>query len=224
MTKNVLSKQTLIDILQQPLPGIVAHKGMWVEDETSRFETHNMADRAKYSAVTLLLYPMQDDIHFLLMQRVNSKGVHSRQISLPGGKQEPSESLLQTAIRELQEETDIQLAPEDYIGQLSPLYVPPSNFLIYPYVAYLPQKPQWKANPQEADMLFSVSVHTFLQAATCTSFVANAYIQKQLVKAEVPAFCLNNKMVWGATAMILNEFKTLMINWKTEIDKQKLEV
>ncbi len=210
MVKNVFSKQVFADILRQPLPGMVAHKGMWVQDETSRFESHNMVARAKHSAVTLLLYPEQDDIYFLLMQRVNSKGVHSGQVSLPGGKKEPSESLLQTAMREMQEETNIQLAPEDYVGQLSPLYVPPSNFLIYPYVAYLPQKPQWKANPQEVDMLFSASLHTFLQPDTCTSFVANAYVHKQLVEAEVPAFCLNNKMVWGATAMILNEFKVLV--------------
>ncbi len=210
MTQNVFSKQALTDILKQPLPGMAAHKGMWVEDETSRFEAHNMVDRAKRSAVTLLLYPVQDDMHFLLMQRVSSKGVHSGQISLPGGKQEPSENLLQTAMRELQEETNIHLESEDYIGRLSPLYVPPSNFLIYPYVAYLPQKPQWEANPQEVDMLFSASLHTFLQPDTCTSFVAKAYVHKQLVEAEVPAFCLNNKMVWGATAMILNEFKVII--------------
>lgn len=205
----MLNKPQIKAILTQERPGIEAHKQMWTPKHKERFDHSKIAPNAKNSAVSLLLFPQENELHFLLMQRVVNQSVHSGQIALPGGKQEPKESLLETAIRELEEETAIHLHQNDYIGKLSELYVPPSNYMMYPFVAYLTHTPTWQANPCEAERLFSCPITHLLNTNNLSSF-STTHGAKIV---HYPAFLLNNKIVWGATAMILNEFKLLLIRY-----------
>lgn len=157
------------------------------------------------AAVLLLFYPYQNNAYFILIQRPKYKGNHSGQIALPGGKREQNDrSIRQTALREAEEETNINQNKVDIVGELTPLYIPPSNFMVTPIVGISQTRPDFNPDDREVDEIIEVSVDDLL-------------LDNNLKKKEInldnggvlntPYFDLNSKVVWGATAMILNEIK-----------------
>lgn len=207
----MLSKEEIGEAMMGKLPGSLSHRKMWIDDEDLRFVNKNLHVGAKKSAVTILLYPSQGHLSFLLMQRVAYSGVHSAQFSLPGGKQEDGETAQQAAMREMEEETGVVLRAADYVAELSPLYVPPSNFMIYPFVAYINKVPVFTPNPEEVAKLFTVPLNQLLKKSALVQLKTQVWHKNKTFETSVPAFYLNNNKVWGATAMILNEFKDLII-------------
>ncbi len=104
---------------------------------------------ARQAGVLVLLYPADDGLAFALIQRtLNPHDVHSGQISLPGGSQEPGETPVQAALREAQEELGIH-EPVEILGSLTCLYIPPSDFEVRPTVGYIPHYPAWMPDPSE---------------------------------------------------------------------------
>jgi len=162
---------------------------------------------AKESSVLLLLFPNQEDsdLNILFTLRSNNLKSHSGQISFPGGRKEKNETLLETALRETREEIGIDTSDIQVLGKLSTLYVPPSNAVIHPFVAYIDSLPETKPNHNEVVEVFPVSLNYFLE---------NRY-EKQIwdyngYKMDVPLWNVHNTTpLWGATAMILMEFLTL---------------
>ncbi|MDX1904889.1 MAG: CoA pyrophosphatase [Thermonemataceae bacterium] len=156
------------------------------------------------SGVLLLLYPEQDEWVVPLIQRPSTeKGVHSGQVAFPGGKKDETDNnLIHTALREAEEEIGLDTSKIKIIGQLSPLYVFASNFMIYPTLAYTLEKPKLQANPEEVAEIFTASVSQLKNPQT----IKNTLIETKNMRFETPYFDVKGKIIWGATAMVLSEF------------------
>lgn len=164
--------------------------------------------RIKYSAVLLLLFPFKSEIATVLIHRTKYNGAHSNEISLPGGKYEKSDiNYRQTAIRETKEELGIPPKDIHIIRPLSNIYIPVSNFQITPFIGYMNATPEIIPQEREVADYFALPLKELMKVNS---------IQKRKVQAskqsimKVPCFVFENHIIWGATAMILNEFRYLI--------------
>ena len=171
-------------------------------------ESMKSANRA---GVMALFYPDKDQqTKIVLILRNTYKGVHSAQISFPGGKFEPKDvSLKKTAIRETSEEIGIPEHNIEVVRQLTEVYIPPSNFYVQPFLGIIKQTPTFIKQEDEVEEVIEVSLQHFLKDETVISTVVNTSYK---VEGEVPAYQLNRHIVWGATAMMLSEIKDLLKN------------
>src|ERR1035437_769022 len=128
--------ENLKEVLQMPLPGKDAQNIMASEYYLERKINLQNLSGQKQSAVCLLFYEKNNVPHFLLIKRPDTHRYHAGQIAFPGGSCEPNETYEQTALRELAEETGIEISPSTILGRLTPMYIPVSNFYIQPIVAY----------------------------------------------------------------------------------------
>ena len=155
----------------------------------------------------ILLYEEEGQIKFPLIKRAEYNGAHSGQISLPGGKAEPGEDAIQTALRECEEEIGIPASSIDVIGRLSEFYVIPSNFLVTPVVGTLNTKPLYNPDPYEVFKVIEADLNELIRE--------DAIRVKEILAAghyrmNAPHFEIENEVVWGATAMMLNELRTVV--------------
>lgn len=164
----------------------------------------------KKASVIALFYPNKnDETCFLLTLRADYNGVHAAQISFPGGKFEKNDgSLKNTALRETYEEVGISISNISIFKKMTDVFIPPSNFLVTPFLGYLEQPPSFKKN-HEVEELITITVKDLL----CDSSISTSTLSTSYAKnSKVPCFILNNYVVWGATAMMLNEIKELLKN------------
>jgi 8-oxo-dGTP pyrophosphatase MutT (NUDIX family) len=203
-----MSNWTLEDIytaLQKPLPGLAAQIKLAPEYRVESLRVTPPAD-ARPAGVLILLYPYEGVWHFPLMKRTEDGLVHSGQISLPGGSQEAGESLQETALREACEEVGAACTDVEVLGQLSPIYIPPSNFLVTPTVGYADQRPNFQCDPREVAELIEVPLSTLFDREV----VKREPWTLRGATVEVPFYQIGPHKVWGATAMILSEFSLLL--------------
>jgi len=190
--------------LNNALPGWEAQKQMSSVRSGAESIFGSTAQRAIDSSVLLFLYPRNKKTHLVFIKRAAYKGVHSQQISFPGGRNESTDSsLLDTAIRESQEE--IGLKPKDLtiLGKLTELYIPPSNFMVYPFVGYSNTVPRFKADPIEVDSILEFSLDDLLKPENKQESYFDIPGRKHI---SARCFNISGSIIWGATAMILNEF------------------
>lgn len=164
---------------------------------------------AKQAAVLSLFYPNEfNQTHLILILRKTYKGVHSAQVGFPGGKVEHEDKDLKfTALRETKEEVGVPEHQVQVLKQLTPMYIPPSNFTVHPFLGITESTPQFTKQDEEVEDLIEVPLSHFLEASSViTTSVATSY----KVEVQVPAFKLNDHVVWGATAMMLSEVKDLL--------------
>ena len=167
------------------------------------------AKTAKKAGVMALFYPnTKGETYFVLILRKTYKGVHSAQVGFPGGRYEKEDKDLKvTALRETREEVGVPESIMSVIKTMSPLYIPPSNFIVHPYIAVSESTPNFIKQDEEVEAIIEVSLLDFLDKAnTITARVPTSFG----VEADVPAFKLNDHIVWGATAMMLGEIKDLL--------------
>src|SRR5688572_3947948 len=129
--QTVFTIEMIQEALVKPLPGVKAQKRMAPQPVTGKKNRWDIPEDCRQASVLLLLYPYscdQPDFYLALTRRPEYPGAHSGQISLPGGRREEPESLLETALRETAEEIGVLPETVAIVGQLSPLYTPPSNF------------------------------------------------------------------------------------------------
>ena len=192
--------------LAKPLPGNEAHQIMRataIGNLRPKFD-HLLPPRP--GSVLILFYEDDQRIYFPLIRRQEYVGAHSGQISLPGGKSEPGEDSIQTALREAEEEIGVSRELPQVIGMLSNFLVVPSNFLIRPVIATISTKPVFKKDPYEvADIL-----HGTLDALIDEKAVYHEEILVGEYKMMAPHFKVNGAIVWGATAMMLNELRVIL--------------
>jgi len=209
MNFSDFGKQVL-KIKNLPLPGEPSHYLMEPELRKEWRNAHDpMLLKPKMAAVFALFYPDKDGgTKLLLILRVSYKGVHSNQIGFPGGKVEAQDrDLLHTALRETYEEVGVPPDDVHLLKQLTRLYIPPSNFLVQPFMGMVEQPPIFKIQEDEVASLIEVSLGDFLEDDNrVTQNITASYAENMLV----PAFKLNGYVVWGATAMMLNEIKELL--------------
>jgi len=194
-----------------PLPGKYAHRSMTSPRRAVQLATENLTTKTpKKAAVLALCYPDEfNRIHLLLIKRKSIKGdVHSAQIGFPGGSVASDDhSLLHTALREAEEEVGILRDDIDQIMKLSELYIPPSNFLVQPFFGIAKQPPNFKIQEGEVDYILEVPLMYFLDDVNIsTHTISNSY----LTNIDFPAFIYNQEVIWGATAMMIGEIRTLI--------------
>ncbi|WP_375579128.1 CoA pyrophosphatase [Marivirga tractuosa] len=193
--------------LQKPLPGDVAHQQMMAQPIGQRFKMQ-YEKPPKKGAVMIALYPDEGKIYFPLMQRPPYQGIHGGQVSLPGGKMEDSDdSLIETAIRETFEEIGVKISDNQVIGSLSDLNVTASNFIVKPVVSILHRKPDFIKDPREVEQIFKAEVQHLIHPQTLQE---KELTVAQEVRLKAPFFDIEEKVVWGATAMILSEFVEIL--------------
>jgi 8-oxo-dGTP pyrophosphatase MutT (NUDIX family) len=167
-------------------------------------------DSAK-AAVLILLYPVDGIVHTVFIQRPEYNGVHGGQISFPGGKKELSDQdLLQTAVREASEETGIDPSAVKIIGTLTPLYIPVSNIVVTPYVGWSDKKPLFTPEAAEVVFLIEADIGPFLDY----SIIKIKPFEIRGERINIKYFDYKGNVIWGATAMILNELLTIISRGK----------
>ena len=195
----------LAERLRGELPGRVAQARFEPELAYGRHFARPLAD-ARQAAVVMLLYRHEGRWHLPLALRPTSLSSHGGQIGLPGGVIEPGETSGQAALRELQEELGIDPARVTLLGELSPLYVFVSNFLVHPWVALLDGSPKFVASPFEVAEILEVPLAHLLDP----SQVGRYHRQARGVRFTAPTICFEDHCVWGATAMMLGELIVLL--------------
>ncbi|MEI6455871.1 MAG: CoA pyrophosphatase [bacterium] len=194
--------------LRDTLPGFQAQIKMSSLTRIHQLANFLQPNDAVQSSVLILLYPLDEGIGIVLTLRNEYKGVHSGQISLPGGKYEDDDdSLIYTALREAKEEIGVNPNLVQVLGQLTPLYIPPSNFLVTPVVGYSVLRPAFIPEPSEVAKIIEIKIAELVD----DRIVKSKKIKLALgIGLKVPCFYINENVIWGATAMILSEFKELI--------------
>ena len=192
-------------VVGNDIPGERSHRKMQVNYDKS-FELPFSKNNSTPAAVLILLYLEDNEIYFFLTKRTDKLENHKGQISLPGGTQERNEKLIDTALRETQEEIGINKTSISIIGTITPLFVPVTGFMIYPFIGYSLNKLDPKPDPVEVATIFSVNISDLLNKENRTTEQRNI----RGYDVQVPYFKLNDYQVWGATSMILSEFRDLI--------------
>ncbi len=186
--------------LKKELPGLEAQKKMAPSIRTP-FNYNPNPEGAKKGGVLLLLYYNNNELYIPLIERADDGGVHSGQIAFPGGKSETEDkTLFETAKRETFEEIGIEQNKLRVLGSLTELFIPVSNYSVFPVVGFLDSKPEFILNKNEVKKIIEVP----LSALYNNFYSENIILNK--IDVERPFFKINNYKIWGATAMILSEF------------------
>lgn len=205
-------------IRKNTLPGIEAHAIMTHKSRRSELQNLDFSTLdAKVASVMVLLYPNSNhQVQLVLIRRNKYPGVHSNQIGLPGGAFEDNDPDTEcTALRETEEEIGVNKNEIRVLKKLTPLYIPPSNFLVYPFLGICEFTPDFIPQETEVEEIIEIELSDLL---------ADEHVQlKEVSSAYMPAtkvtcFYLQNQIIWGATAMVLSELKQFIK--KIEEDKK----
>ena len=205
-------KNIILKLKDYDLPGHEHLLKIAPPGRVKHLKTNKIPNNSKTASVLLLFYPDKNSQTRLVMILRNIyNGVHSNQISFPGGKVENQDkTLLDTALRETEEEIGVSKKQINYVGSLSSVYIPPSNFNVYPYIGFCNNEPNFSIDKKEVSMILEPTLASLLEMKITESIVTvNKTIQK------VPSYLINDHVLWGATAIMVHEFIILykqMIN------------
>ncbi|MFP4620351.1 MAG: NUDIX hydrolase [Bacteroidales bacterium] len=204
-------------LLEGELPGKPAQYKM---APLTRHQPKRTANReTRHAGVLLLIYPAGYEYYTIFIRRASYNGVHSGQISLPGGKYEPHDKdLITTALRETEEEIGVPANEIEIMGKLTPLYIPVSDYCVHPVVGVLKSEPTFKKDYKEVEEIFSVKLDS-LTAPECLVSCGSIYEHERYIEA--PYFHYDKIKIWGATAMILSEFIVVHCNVSNQIFVKK---
>ncbi len=189
--------------LQGKLPGVDSQMKMVPAIRQREIERLAWREDAKKAAVLICFYPGNDGISLALIRRNEYDGVHSGQISFPGGRYEESDpDLVFTALREAEEEINIPASKVDVLGEITPVYIPPSNFMVKPVVGWIPEKPDFIPEPSEVSEIVCIKLSEILDHA---NFMNKDIPHREYKMINVPCFYIRENIIWGATAMIMSE-------------------
>jgi 8-oxo-dGTP pyrophosphatase MutT (NUDIX family) len=199
--------------LQKPLPGEAVQ---YLMAPVSRLQIKDLEPEnynPKKSAVMILLFPHEQFIKTVLIERPVYEGVHSGQVAFPGGKFEDADrDLKQTALRETFEEIGVDPNKIEVIGQLTDLYINPSNFLVSPYIGFVNEHPNFTPNTREVKQIVVYNLFDLNNE--------NIKSEKEIVfsggfKLKTPYYDIEGLTVWGATAMMISELNAVIEESKT---------
>lgn len=169
-----------------------------------KIETKN----PKTAAVMMLFYPKNGETHLVLIVRNSYQGVHSAQIAFPGGKYEPRDQIFEnTALRETHEEIGIPPDSIEILKAFTRLYIPPSNFMVYPFFGICRDEIVFVPDTSEVADIIELPLSVFMGDDILVSVnLTTSYAENIMV----PAFKIEEHIVWGATAMMLSELKEVL--------------
>lgn len=191
------------------LPGQAVQLTMAPELRKDQIRNMGIGQEAVESSIMILVYPDEKDhAHLVLIQRAVYDGVHSGQIAFPGGRRDPGDrDLLETALRETREEIGIEPQQIEIAGMLTDLYIPPSNFLVTPFAGIISDRPLFKPDPVEVNQVIEVALYEFLSGKIKTEHTIRL---SGGISVLTPCYKTNGHIIWGATAMILAEFLSVL--------------
>lgn len=202
----------LLEHLQQAtrfsLPGQEAQfKAVPPNRPKTNLEEAKQLDSTRNAAVMVLVHPVQNIPHLALIRRKEYPGVHSGQISFPGGKSELEDrDLLQTAERETSEEIGVVESAYSIWTQLTEVYIPPSKFLVQPYVALAQEELQFIKEEREVEEVLSAPLSLFMGADSMEDHTLDI----GGMRYTVPVYKFEDHVIWGATAMMISELADLI--------------
>ena len=195
--------------LSRPLPGPGAQLQFAPDPRRDGWRPDDNPAGARIAAALILLYPGADGVSFPLTMRRHDLPHHPGQISLPGGRLDPGETLETAALREAREEIGVDPASIRIVGQLSSLWVIVSNFVVTPFVGVADTRPEFRTDPREVAALIETPVDWLKDP---TRVLLSSRDRDDGVHVQFPYFDFGGYKVWGATAMILGEFRELLRN------------
>lgn len=200
--------KSLEELLKKELPGAEAHQKLAPLNRDPGNNLNIKTTGIKQGSVLILLYPANGEVFLPLMQRPNYQGIHSGQISFPGGKKEEiDQDLIATALRETMEEIGVLEKDVKVLGTLTELYIPVSNFKVLPVVGYVTKQPYFIPDQYEVVKIIETSVTELLNEA----IIKTRMIKTSLgLEIKAPYYDVQGHIVWGATAMIMSEFLEIL--------------
>lgn len=201
--------QYVPNLIPVALPAVAAHIKMAPKERIEALKNPDLKiENPRIAAVMMLLYPKHEKTHLVLIVRNAYNGVHSSQIAFPGGKYENTDANYEeTALRETHEEVGVAPEKIEILKQFTPMYIPPSNFLVHPFLGISKEELLFYPDIREVADVIELPLSVFLseeimiEATLSTSYGDNVL---------VPAFNIQNHIVWGATAMILSELRDVL--------------
>jgi 8-oxo-dGTP pyrophosphatase MutT (NUDIX family) len=197
-TKVILIKKAV----NSAKPGLQSQLTMITDPRPGHKTYAEMKNKGKKAGVLVLCFPQKNTPYLILTRRTDKVQYHPNQISFPGGQCEPEESPLDAALRETHEELGI--APEKIriLGELTPLYIPPSDYCVYPAVGFMDLPPVYNPRSNEVAEVIEAPLTHLLDEKNL--FKETWPLHGRSVT--VPFYFYKNHKIWGATAMILAEF------------------
>ncbi len=197
--------------LSNNLPGEAAHQKMAPINRPLSSFALKEAKNIRESAVVIVLFRKNNEIHCILTQRQEYEGNHSGQISFPGGKKDDSDFNLEaTARRECFEEIGIPIDSGVLLGQLTDVYVPVSSFKVSPFVIFHYELPPLIRNEREVAEIIDFPLFDLKKEELIARM--EVPLTNGVNLKNIPYFKLSNKKVWGATALILSEIKEILLS------------
>lgn len=193
--------------LKEPLPGSLAHEPLRATSLDGPRPNFEHKSPPKPGSVLVLLYPDEGSVRFPLTKRPEYLGAHSGQISFPGGKAEPNETPIETALREGEEEVGVRPSSIEVIGTLSQFFVIPSNFIVTPVVGVARTKPLFVPDPVEVVRILEADLSDILKE---DAVGVRDIVAARIYNLRAPHFLVEHEVVWGATAMMLNELRLIV--------------
>lgn len=188
---------------------LAAHQAFAPEGRMN-YSVNYKTSHTRNAAVMAIISPINGEATLTMILRTSYNGAHSGQVAFAGGKAEPDDtSLLDTAYREVEEEIGVLPNELSFIRPLTSLYIPVSDFRVYPFVAFADKELHYTPQASEVAQVITFPVQHILNE-NATDF--NAKVQVKQQKIVVPAFRVESHIIWGATSMILNELKQIIIN------------
>jgi 8-oxo-dGTP pyrophosphatase MutT (NUDIX family) len=198
--------QSLEKALKGQKPGLRAQLKMITNPRPGNKTYQEVEDSSLKAGVLVLLYPWKKRLYLVLTKRTPGVLFHQGQISFPGGRQDRGESLQQTALREAREELMIEPTKIKILGELTPLYIPPSNYCMYPVVAATDRRPDFQPSSHEVAEIIEVPVDHLLDDRNISKEVWTI----RGIESDVPFYFFKGHKIWGATAMVLAELIELL--------------
>jgi 8-oxo-dGTP pyrophosphatase MutT (NUDIX family) len=200
-------EQRLASGLAGPLPGPSAQARLAPRPRPG-WKAGFVPERSRHAAALLLLFPLDDEPHLLLTVRAGDLPHHGGQVALPGGAIEKGETIVDAALREAHEEVGLEPHEVLVLGELTPLFIPVSGYLLHPVVALMERKPALARADLEVARILHVPVAHLLDPARLRTLRR----ERDGVEYDVPCYEVCGEQVWGATAMVLAEFVDLVSN------------
>jgi 8-oxo-dGTP pyrophosphatase MutT (NUDIX family) len=202
---NILSK-SLGEAIQKALPGRDSHRQMIPVFPIETPDYFSISKELRSAAVLIVLYQENSRIKTVLIERMPNPGPHSGQIAFPGGRVEDTDlDLIDTALREAFEEVGVSCSRDNYIGSLTPVQIQISGFSVLPVITWIDHSPDFIMCEDEVKNIFTVDLMDLLESQTVRT------IEVRNLQIQAPCFVFSDKVVWGATAMVLRELKELIL-------------
>ncbi|MFA9188084.1 CoA pyrophosphatase [Flavobacterium magnesitis] len=197
------------DLVQAPLSAEVSHEKMMPLERKELLAKMNLKDNIpREAAVTMLFYPKNNETHLVLIVRNSYNGIHSAQIAFPGGKIEAEDAdYSATALRETEEEIGVSRDKIEIVKAFSSVFIPPSNFMVYPFLGICKEEIDFIPDAIEVASVIELPLAVFRNDSILTiENLSTSYASF----IEVPAFKIDDHIVWGATAMMLSELRDVL--------------